>query len=411
MDKRIGILWLIVLIDLIGFGLTTPSFPLVMEESGASPFWITFAGPGIYSLFQLVFTPLWGRLSDAYGRRPILMLSMAGAVVSYLALAFSESWQMLIVARAVGGIMSGNIGAAYAYASDVSEPKDRAKYLGILGSAFGLGFMLGPWIGGFLGTLDGGAASLKWPAIAGAVLAGLAFLGTSTLLQESLAAQNRKPVRALDGAPKAVSPLAALGSRPTLLVVVLTALIISIAGAIMQSVYPLWAQATHGHDSFWVGSAFAVMALLAAFSQAGLVGVLAKRIGERAVAATGIVGFGAGLALMAFVPEPFALWPALVVAGLGLGLCTPALSALASFQASPQERGAIMGAFQSGTSLGRVIGPALAGPVYAGVTHNAPFMLATLLAVPALLLLARVPEPTIGARSPRATPGSPPANP
>jgi MFS transporter, DHA1 family, tetracycline resistance protein len=402
-------LWLIVLIDLVGFGLTTPSFPLVMQEAGASPFWVTFAGPGIYSFFQLIFTPFWGRMSDAYGRRPILMLSMAGAVVSYIALAFIQSWEWLIVARAVGGIMSGNIGAAYAYVSDVSEPKDRAKFLGILGSAFGLGFMLGPLIGGFLGTLEGAAVSLKWPALVAAVLAAVAFVGTLMLLQESLPPELRKRFgREADGT-RTASPLAALSSRPTLLVIVITALVISIAGAVMQSIYPVWALATHGHDTKWVGIAFAVMALLAAGSQAGLVGVLAKRLGERGVAATGIVGFGVGLAMMAFVHEPWALWPGLVIAGLGLGLTTPSLSALASFQASPQERGTILGAFQSGTSLGRVIGPALAGPIYALVSHSAPFILAAALAIPAMLMLWRVPEPTVGARYPAGSAGKPPS--
>jgi MFS transporter, DHA1 family, tetracycline resistance protein len=402
-------LWLIVLIDLVGFGLTTPSFPLVMQEAGASPFWVTFAGPGIYSFFQLIFTPFWGRMSDAYGRRPILMLSMAGAVVSYIALAFIQSWEWLIVARAVGGIMSGNIGAAYAYVSDVSEPKDRAKFLGILGSAFGLGFMLGPLIGGFLGTLDGGAVSLKWPALVAAVLAATAFVGTFLLLQESLPPEHRKRFgREADGT-RTASPLQALRSRPTLLVVVTTALLISIAGGVMQSVYPVWAPATHGHDTKWVGIAFAVMALLAVVSQAGLVGILAKRLGERGVAAAGVVGFGAGLAMMAFFHQPWALWPSLVIAGLGLGLATPSLSALASFQASPQERGTVMGAFQSGTSLGRVIGPAISGPIYALIGQSAPFILAAALAVPAMLMLWRVPEPTIGARYPAAPAGKPPS--
>jgi DHA1 family tetracycline resistance protein-like MFS transporter len=395
-------LWLIVLIDLIGFGLTTPSFPLVMERSGASAFWLTFAGPGIYSLFQLVFTPLWGRLSDAYGRRPILMLSMAGAVVSYLALATAQSYEMLIAARAFGGIMSGNIGAAYAYVSDVSEPKERAKYLGILGSAFGLGFMLGPLIGGFLGTVEGGAVSLKWPALVAAVLAAVAFLGTLLLLKESLAPENRKPLGANAGASRGQSPLGLLRSRPALLSVVLTAVVVGVAGAILQSIYPVWAQATHGHDTKWVGIAFAVMALLAVFSQAGLVGILAKRFGERGVAGMGIVGFATGLAVMAFIHTPWALWPGLVVAGLGLGLSTPSLSALASFQAEAHERGSIMGAFQSGTSLGRVIGPAVSGPIYAAVSHSAPFVLATALAVVAFLVVLRVPEPTQGARVPRA---------
>ncbi len=397
MDRRIFVLWLIVLIDLIGFGLTTPSFPLVMQEMGASPFWITFAGPGIYSLFQLVFTPIWGRLSDIYGRRPILMISMAGAVVSYIVLASASVWWALIAARAIAGVVSGNIGAAYAYVSDVSDPKDRAKSLGILSSAFGLGFMLGPFVGGFLGSIEGGVVSLKWPALAAMFLSALAFLGALFVLPESLPPENRK-ARAT-AAVGGQSAVAVLSARPVLLGIVATALLVSIAGALMQSIYPIWAEATHGHDPKWVGIAFAALASLAVAAQAGLVGVLAKKLGERGVAIAGVIGFGAGLMILAGLHQPVWLWTGLIIMGLGLGLTTPSLSALASFQAAPHERGTIMGAFQSGTSLGRVLGPALAGPVYASIGHGAPFWLAAALAIPALALTLRIPQPTQGARA------------
>ncbi|MBK6598620.1 MAG: MFS transporter [Proteobacteria bacterium] len=398
MNKNIGVLWLIILIDLIGFGLTTPSFPLVLKQMNADPFWLTFAGPGVYSLFQLVFTPIWGRLSDAYGRRPILMLSMLGAFISYLMMAQADSVGMLIATRALGGIMSGNIGAAFAYVADVSEPKNRAKSIGILSSAFGLGFMLGPLIGGPLGTMGGLEISLRWPGYVAAALSALAFLGTVFLLRESLEPANRKPLGAK--ADKSTgSPLAILRSRPALVSIVSTTLLLGIAAAMMQSVYPIWAADTHGHDSKWVGIAFAVLASMAVVAQAGLVGLLAKRVGERSVAILGVLAFSLGLAIISFVHQPLALWPGLVMLGLGLGLSNPAFTSLASFQASPQERGAVMGVVQSGSSLGRVLGPALSGPIYVGLSHAGPFVLATLLCLPALWLILKVPEPTQGARS------------
>jgi multidrug resistance protein len=393
------VLWLVVLIDLIGFGLTTVPFPIVMQEMGASPFWITFAGPGVYSALQLVFTPIWGRLSDTYGRRPILMVSMAGAVVSYVILATASSWWLLIIARALAGIASGNISAAYAYVSDVSDPKNRAKSLGILSSAFGLGFMLGPPIGAFLAEIGGGPVSLRWPALVALVLAALALLGTWLVLPESLTPDARRAATN-PGAPRQ-SPFALLSNRPVLLGIVTTALLVSVAGALMQSVYPIWVQAVHGHSPKWAGYAFMLLAALAVAAQAGLVGVLAKRLGERGVAISGVIGFGTGLAILAALHQPVMLWVGLIVMGLGLGLATPSLSALASFQAAPHERGSVMAAFQSGTSLGRAIGPALSGPVYAAIGYGAPFWLAAVLAAPALFFTLRIPEPTQGARASR----------
>ncbi|HPF28284.1 MAG TPA: MFS transporter [Steroidobacteraceae bacterium] len=398
MNKRIFVLWLIVLIDLIGFGLTTPSFPLVMKQLDADPFWLTFAGPGVYSLFQFLFTPVWGRLSDAYGRRPILMLSMLGALVSYLVMAHADSVWLLILTRAIGGIMSGNIGAAFAYVTDVTEPKERAKSLGILASAFGIGFMLGPLIGGPLGTIGSELVSLRWPGYVAAALSTLAFLGTWLLLSESLPPANRKPFGAT-GRRAGHSPWKTLLSRPVLISIVATTFMIGTASAMMQSVYPIWAFDTHGHNSKLVGVAFALLALLAVIAQAGLTGTLARRVGERGVGVLGIAGFGIGLAMISFVHYPAVLWSGLAVMGLGYGLTNPAFTSLASFQASPQERGAVMGVFQSGTSLGRVIGPALSGPIYMGMSHAGPFLTATLLCVPALWLILRVPEPTQGARS------------
>jgi len=148
--KKLGVLWLVVFISLAGFGITTIPFPLVAESMGASDFWKTFGGSGVFSLFQLVATPIWGRFSDAYGRKPILIISSAGTVLSFVWLAFAPTLESMLLARAFGGITSGNLAAAFAYATDVTDPKDRAKGLGIVASAFGVGFAVGPPLGGVL---------------------------------------------------------------------------------------------------------------------------------------------------------------------------------------------------------------------------------------------------------------------
>ena len=191
--KRLGVLWLVVFISLAGFGITTIPFPFVAEKLGASDFWKTFGGPGVFSLFQLVATPIWGRFSDAYGRKPILILSTAGTILSFVWLAYASTLESLLVARAFGGIMSGNLAAAFAYTADVTDPQDRAKGLGIVASAFGVGFAVGPVIGGVLGTI-GGVPNMHWPALASAGLSLLAFVGTVFFLPESLPADSRKPL-------------------------------------------------------------------------------------------------------------------------------------------------------------------------------------------------------------------------
>ena len=122
--KKLGILWLVVLISLMGFGVTIIPFPFVAEQMGASDFWKTFGGSGMFSLFQLIATPIWGRCSDAYGRKPILIVSLVGTVLAFIWLAYADTLTTLLIARALGGIMSGNLAAAFAYATDVTDPKD-----------------------------------------------------------------------------------------------------------------------------------------------------------------------------------------------------------------------------------------------------------------------------------------------
>ena len=396
--KSLGVLWLVVFISLAGFGITTIPFPLVAESLGASDFWKTFGGAGVFSLFQLISTPIWGRCSDAYGRKPILLISLFGNVLAFVWLAYASTLENLLVARAFGGMMSGNLSAAFAYATDVTDPKNRAKGLGIVASAFGVGFAIGPPLGGFLGTIDG-IPSMHWPALASAGLAAVAFLGTLFLLPESLSPDLRKPfgragaaVTEPEAAPR--SPLAALTSRPVLLGLVLTSLIVAIAGGTMQSVYQFWARDLFAYSLRDVGIQFMVFALLSAVGQAGLIGPLARRFGEKRVAMGAVVGVIAGLALFATASNAVMVWGAIAVFGLANGLFLPAISSLVSFEADPRSRGAVMGFFNASSSAGRIVGPALSGPIYFKFGPAAPFLLTAGLAVLGAVLLGRAKERT-----------------
>ena len=403
--KGLGVLWLVVFISLAGFGITTIPFPIVAEQMGASDFWKTFGGSGVFSLFQLLSTPVWGRCSDAYGRKPILVLSLLGTVFAFVWLAYADTLTSLLLARAFGGIMSGNLAAAFAYATDVTTEENRAKGLGIVASAFGIGFALGPPIGGFLGTVDG-VASMHWPALASAALALIALVGCALFLPESLPPASRKPFGAAKptavetavdassaGAATTARPsrsaLTALRSNPVLIGLVASSVMVAVAAGAMQSVYQFW-----GRDLFQftlrdVGLQFMAFALLSAVGQAGLTGPLTRRFGERRVAVASIIGVTVGLLLFATAATPGMAWLAICIFGFANGMFLPAVSSLISFEAAADERGAIMGLFNASSSAGRIVGPALSGPIYFKFGPAAPFLLSAVLTVGGALLMAR----------------------
>lgn len=386
--RSLGALWLIVFIGLMGFGITVLPFPLVAEQFGASDFWKTFGGAGIFSLFQFLSTPLWGRCSDAWGRKRILVLSMAGSVLAYLWLAHAGSLGSLIMARVFGGIMSGNIAAAFAYATDVTEAKNRARGLGIVTSAFGLGFAVGPLIGAYFGVAADGTPSLFWPGIISAGLSALALLGTIFFLPESLPVESRKPFRRAKGA--AAGPRPKPSASPNLLWLLIATLCTTVAFACMQSVYPFWARDVFGYGVQQLGSQFFVLAILSATGQLGFVGPMVRRFGEKPTAMASLLGLGIGLMLLAAAQTPIALWSGIVVFGLSMGLVTPSITSLISFEADPENRGALMGYYQATSAAGRIVGPAIAGPLYFSLGHSAPYVLSAAFVGTGALLLARV---------------------
>jgi DHA1 family tetracycline resistance protein-like MFS transporter len=385
--KALLTLFLIVFIDLLGFGIIIPIFPFVAERMGAEPWLITFGGAGAYALAQVVGTPVWGRLSDAIGRRPVLMVSMVGSFLGYLWLGLAGTLWMLIAARVFSGLMSGNISAAFAYVADVTDPANRAKGLGMIGAAFGLGFMFGPMIGGLLGGDDPAAATFLWPAMVSAGLSALAFLGATFLLKESLPPEHRKPWR--EAGEGGRSPLAAVSHSPVLLGVVGAVFLVSVGGTILQSIFPIWGHDVLGLSPRDVGIAFFAMGFVGVTVQGTIVGRLAQRFGEKKVLYGSAFMHAVGYITMGLASDHAMLGLGATFFAAGHASFNTTASSLLTLEAGTRAKGAALGAMQSASAAGRIVGPASSGAIYSGFGTHAPFLAGALLLLPAVMFLSR----------------------
>jgi len=383
--SHLAALFFVVVVDLLGFGIIIPLFPYMAVRLGAPPEQIT---PilAVYSLCQFIAAPLWGRLSDRFGRRPILMSSMVGAALSYVMLAFGDSIGWLIASRVLGGFMAGNISAAMAYATDVTSDDERARGLGIVGAAIGLGFMLGPAFGGVLAGGDLETANFQLPALVAAALSAVAFFAVSVGLPESLTAEQRARHRE-QRAPR--TAWRQVLNRPVLAMLIGAILLVTIAHSMLESIVAIWAMDRFEFGPRQVGFYLLLLGALMVSMQGGAAGSLARRFGETSVALGGIAAYLSGLLLLAFATDLALMIAGGALCGIGAGAYLPSLSSLVSKQAQPQERGVVMGTYQSATSLARIIGPMVSGAIYAGIAFNAPFLLGVVVALPALWLIAR----------------------
>ena len=338
--RAVPTLFLIVVVDLVGFGLVIPLLPFYAVRFAASPQEVT-ALVAIYSLAQLVTAPLWGRLSDRVGRRPVLLASLTASALAYLWLGGATALWMLFAARAFAGACAGNIAAAQAYVADVTKPEERARGMGLIGAAFGLGFMIGPALGGLLAGNDPLTADLETPAWVAAGLSALALLGVLLLLPESLPADRR------DGAP----PTGRLGvvlsvlRRPVLSRLIVVNFLVILAFAGMQSVFAIWAMPQLGWGPGQVGYVFAYVGLVSAVLQGGLIGRLTRYFGEERLLLSGLALIIAGFLIMPFAHHLPVLGGAVTGLALGTGLVQPAINSLISRRA---------GAGGTGRSHGRV---------------------------------------------------------
>jgi MFS family permease len=365
---------------MIGFGLFIPIFPFLALHLGASATQTTLA-MGAYSFGQLIAAPFWGRLSDRIGRKPVLIVGLLGAAASYVLLANAPSVLALGLARCFGGLMAGNIGAAFAAATDLADDRTRARNMGLLGAAFALGFIIGPAIGAALVGAKAELAGYHRVCFAAAGFAAAAAVGAYFAFRETLPAAARRPAEA----PR-VGHVALLARRPVLTQLILVTLIMIFAQALMESTFGLWADRELRWGPRQVGVAFAAVGVVAALTQGAGAGPLARRLGEARMLALGLGLFAIGFAALALAHDAAATLGSLAALGVGGGMATPSLNSLVGAQATFDDRGVVMGVNQSASALGRVLGPAVSGFIFDGLGHPAPFAIGAAILLGALAL-------------------------
>ena len=378
MTRPLLIIFLTIFVNLVGFGIIIPLLPFYAETFGASPLVIglLFA---IFSLCQLVAAPALGDLSDRYGRRPILIFSLAGTVVSFVMLAMAHNVMMLFAARIVDGLSGGNISTARAYVADVTAPKDRAKAYGLIGAAFGMGFILGPALSGVLAHISYTAPI--WAA------AGLTLIATAMAwlwLPETVH-------QAHAGTGNPFHYLPDLWRRPLVRRILLIDFVYWFSFAIFQTTFALFASRRFHFDVPQTGYFFAAFGILGAIVQGGLIRPIVQRLGDKRTFLCGLAFGAAGLVAVAAAQTVTMLALALVPLALGMGFGHPTMSSLVSLAARGDEQGRVQGAASAVESLGRTIGPVWGNASLQQVNEAAPYVSAA-----AFLLLTFL--MTVGAR-------------
>ena len=390
----IYLIFFTIFIDLVGFGIVIPVLPLYARDLGASETmngWLV----GIYSAMQLFSAPLLGKLSDRVGRRPVLLVSLLGTSVGFFIMGAAQTLVWLFAARIIDGISGGNISTAQAYIADITKPDERSKAMGLIGAAFGLGFIFGPAIGGLMSHI-----SISAPFyFAGALAAANAVL-VYWLLPESLSHEHRVQ-------PEESAPLKEVFRHGWHLPALMASYFLAITGfSMMTTNYALFTSVRFGYDEKHNGYIFAFIGLVGAFVQGGVLRRIVKPTNEKAIAVAGCALLVLGMMLLPLSSGLATLLTFSAIVGVGNSFITPTLNGLASRSAERQWQGRVIGLMQSAGSLGRWVGPFLAGWLLSKDAGKAldnygktPFWAAAVILALALFCTFRLPSKPVTAES------------
>jgi MFS transporter, DHA1 family, tetracycline resistance protein len=372
-SAAIGFIFITMLIDITGWGIIIPVIPKLIKElihgdiSEAAKIggWLTFA----YAITQFIFAPLIGNLSDKFGRRPIILISLFAFSLDYLLLAFAPTITWLFVGRIIAGISGASITTASAYIADVSTPENRAKNFGMIGAAFGLGFIIGPVIGGLLGQYGS-----RVPFYAAAVLCLLNFLYGYFILPESLSKDNRRAFSL-----KRANPIGAflnLKKYPQLIGLVISIFLLYTASHAVHSNWSYFTMYKFNWDEKMVGISLGAIGLLVGIVQGGLIRVINPKLGNEKSIYVGMLLYTVGMFLFATASQSWMMFAFLIPYCLG-GVAGPAMQAVISSQVPANEQGEIQGTLSSLMSASSIVGPPMMSTVFYYFTHKeAPFQFA-----------------------------------
>ncbi|MCS7229432.1 MAG: MFS transporter [Candidatus Kryptonium sp.] len=366
MKNRVGVIFLTVLIDLIGFGIVIPLLPFYALNFGAKSHQIGLL-VSTFSLMQFIFNPIWGRISDKIGRRPVILISVFGSFVSYLIFAFANSLWLLFISRMLAGLMGANIATAQAYIADITPSNERAKWMGVVGAGFGIGFVVGPFLGGILSKFG-----YNVPIFFASGLSLLNFILAYKFLLEP-----QKHKSKTDGLNFSNSISQILQDK-VLLFLYFTFFIITFGISINYVVFPLFTKDMFGFDASHNGLLFGYVGMIGVLTQGYLIGKLTKKFKEEKILITGTFLMAIGLLGMTFSSHFFEFLIFATFFTFGSGITTPSVLSLISMQAGTEIQGMTLGLGQSLSSLARVFGPSTGGFFYGNFGQKSPFALGAL---------------------------------
>jgi MFS transporter, DHA1 family, multidrug resistance protein len=370
--KALPILFLVMFLVMVGFGIIIPVMPFYAEEIGANPTQLGLL-MAVYSLMQLLFAPMWGRVSDRIGRKPVIMIGILGLSLSFFLMAISSELWMLFAARIIGGLLSSaNMPTVMAYVADITSEEDRGKGMGIIGASVGLGFIFGPAIGGIFSQ-----SSLNMPFYLAGATSLVTFLLVTFVLKESLSVEQRS-----SQAKEKTSLLKAFNGPISVLFILQLFVSLSLSG--LEATFAYFAAEKAGLGAVQLGYIFMIMGLAGAIVQGGLVGRMTKKFGEGAVIQLGILISAIGFALILLIKGFGTAALFLTIFGVGNGLIRPSVSSLLT-KKSTAGHGSTTGLLSSFDSLGRIIGPPLGGWLFS-IAIGMPYISGIILSVIALLL-------------------------